>query len=330
MKTKTFLFATTFLMMAACMMNTSCSKYVDEFTEAPLGDQTEEAVGVEHVKLNLSALETPEATLGDGVAGDNATRAALTADGKNMTDIYIFDYDQSSGKLLQVLHQTSSAEDFAQPDMTLAYGDHTLKVIATRSSSPTLLDADSAVWAAKDNVLMPISASPEPAILTSSKTSDSFGATKDVSVTPGKALAVNIQMERIVAKLVLDLADVIPADCSNLVMNLDEYCHFSWEDFDVIEPVKNQRTYDMTAYAGGNGVMITYFVLVPLDGYSSDITFTLGRKGSDKPYSKFTVQNVPFERNKVTTIKGKYYNHQSGVTFSLKVEWDKNGNEVNI
>ncbi len=326
MKTKTFLFATTFLMMAACMMNTSCSKYVDELTDSPHGAQTDAAVGVEHVKLNLSA---PEATLGDGAAGDAATRAALQADGKSMTDIYIFDYDQASGKLLQVLHQTNSAEDFAQPDMTLAYGDHTLKVIATRSVSPTLQDADSVAWAAKDNVLTPIS-DKVPAILTSSKTSDSFGATKDVSVTPGKALAVNIQMERIVAKLVLDVMDAIPADCSNLVMGLDEYCHFSWEDFDVIQPVRNQRIYDMTTYAGGNGVLITYFVLVPLDGYSSDITFTLGKKGSDKPYSKFTVQNVPFERNKVTTIRGKYYNHQSGVSFSLKAEWDKNGNDVEI
>lgn len=326
MKIKTFLFATTFAMMAACMMNTSCSKYADEFADSPQGAQTDAAVGVEHVKLNLSA---PEATLGDGAAGDAATRAALQADGKSMTDIYIFDYDQTSGKLLQVLHQTNSAEDFAQPDMTLAYGDHTLKVIATRSVSPTLLDADSAAWAAKDNVLTPIS-DKVPAILTSGKTSDSFGATKDVSVTPGKALAVNIQMERIVAKLVLDVMDAIPADCSNLVMDLDEYRHFSWEDFDVIQPVRNQRTYDMTTYAGGNGVLITYFVLVPLDGYSSDVTFTLGKKGSDKPYSQFTVQNVPFERNKVTTIKGKYYNHQSGVTFSLKAEWDKNGNEIDI
>ncbi len=326
MKTKTFLFATTFMMMAACMMNTSCSKYADEFTASSQDAQTEAAMGVEHVKLNLSA---PETTLGDGTAGDAATRAALTADGKDMTDIYIFDYDQSSGKLLQVLHQTGSAEDFAQPDMTLAYGDHTLKVIATRSVSPTLLDADSVAWAAKDNVLTPIS-DKVPAILTSGKTSDSFGATKDVSVMPGKALAVNIQMERIVAKLVLDVMDAIPADCSNLMMGLDEYCHFSWEDFDVIEPVKNQRTYDMTTYAGGNGVLITYFVLVPLDGYSSDVTFTLGKKGSDKPYSKFTVQNVPFERNKVTTIRGKYYNHQSGVSFSLKAEWDKNGNEIEI
>ena len=321
MKTKTFLFATTFMMMAACM-NTSCSKYADEFADSYQGAQTDAAVGIEHVKLNLSA---PEVALGDG----SATRAALQADGKSMTDIYIFDYDQTSGKLLQVFHQTGSAEDFAQPDMTLAYGDHTLKVIATRSVSPTLLDADSAAWAAKDNVLMPIS-DKVPTILTSGKTSDSFGATKDVSVTPGKALAVNIQMERIVAKLVLDVTDAIPADCSNLMMDLDEYCHFSWEDFDVIQPVRNQRTYDMTTYAGGNGVLITYFVLVPSDGYSSDITFTLGKKGSDKPYSKFTVQNVPFERNKVTTIRGKYYNHQSGVSFSLKAEWDKNGNDVEI
>ena len=104
MKTKTFLFATTFMMMAACM-NTSCSKYADEFADSYQGAQTDAAVGVEHVKLNLSA---PEVALGDG----SATRAALQADGKSMTDIYIFDYDQTSGKLLQVFHQTGSAEDF--------------------------------------------------------------------------------------------------------------------------------------------------------------------------------------------------------------------------
>lgn len=191
MKTKTFLFATTLMMMAACMMmNTSCTKYVtDDVVEN--GGSQENAEGKEHVKLNLSA-DVPEAE----------TRGSLPVDGKELTDIFILDYDKTSGKLLQVLHQTNSAADFAEPDMTLAYGEHTLKVIATRSISPTLLDADKADWAIDDNVLTAISTS-EPASWTSDKTSDSFGAEKDVSVAAGKVQAVNILMERIVAKLVL-------------------------------------------------------------------------------------------------------------------------------
>lgn len=317
MKTKTFLFATTFMMMAACMMmNSSCTKYVDDVVEN--GGSQAAVGGKEHVKLNLSA-SVPEAE----------TRGSLPVDGKELTDIFILDYDKTSGKLLQVLHQTNAAEDFAQPDMTLSYGEHTLKVIATRSISPTLLDADKADWAIDDNVLTAISTS-EPAILTSEKTSDSFGAEKDVSVAAGKVQAVNILMERIVAKLVLNCTDQFPADCSTLQMDMDEYKSFSWADFNVIGAEKNQRVSDVTKYIGTSNVFITYFLLVPDEGYSTDITFTMSRENSDKPYSTFTVPDVQFERNKITTIKGQYFNHQSGVTFSLKTEWNKKGIDVEI
>ena len=66
------------------------------------------------------------------------SRAALSANGKALTDLYILDYDKLTGKLLQVLHQTSTAPDFAEPDLTLDYGEHVLKVVATRSQEPTL------------------------------------------------------------------------------------------------------------------------------------------------------------------------------------------------
>lgn len=60
--------------------------------------------------------------------GAPMSRAALSANGKTLTDLYILDYDKASGKLLQVLHQTSTATDFAEPDLTLDYGEHVLKV----------------------------------------------------------------------------------------------------------------------------------------------------------------------------------------------------------
>ena len=88
------------------------------------------------------------------------TRAALTANSKELTDLYIMDYDKATGKLLQVLHQTSTATDFAEPDLTLDYGEHTLKVVATRSQEPTLWDAGNITWPIEPNILTPITASP--------------------------------------------------------------------------------------------------------------------------------------------------------------------------
>ena len=330
MKTRTFLFATTFMMMAACVGFSSCTKYVDEVVENE-ASQSDALDGKEHVKLNLSPARPQAETRGSLAAGDAqaGTRGSLAADGKDMTDIFIFDYDKASGKLLQVLHQTPTAEDFATPDMTLTYGEHTLKVIATRSISPTLLDAQQTAWTVPDNVLTAVGGS-VPAIWTSNKTSDSFGAEKDVIVAAGKVQAVNIQLERIVAKLVLNCTDMFPQDCSTLTMDLDEYKTFSWEDFSVIGAVKNERISDITKYAGQQDVSITYFLLVPYEGYSTDITFTMGKKDSAEPYSTFTVSDVQFEPNKVTTIRGQYFKHTSGVTLSMKTEWSKKGFEVTI
>lgn len=69
---------------------------------------------------------------------------------------------------------------------------------------------------------------------------------------------------------------------------------------------------------------------MPDEGYSTDITFSMGRKDSEKPYSTFTVPDVQFERNKITTIRGQYFNHQSGIAMSLKADWNKKGFDVEI
>lgn len=120
------------------------------------------------------------------------TRAALSANGKALTDLYILDYDKATGKLLQVLHQTSAAPDFAEPDLTLDYGEHVLKVVATRSQEPTLWDAGNITWQVEPNILTPITAT-QPVMLTATKTSDTFGAEKEVSVGIGKATTVSKQ-----------------------------------------------------------------------------------------------------------------------------------------
>lgn len=256
------------------------------------------------------------------------TRAALSANGKALTDLYIIDYDKSTGKLLQVLHQTSTAADFAEPDLTLDYGEHVLKVVATRSQEPTLWDAGNNTWTVEQNILTPVTAT-QPVMLTSTKTSDTFGAEKEVSVGIGKATTVSIALDRLVAKLVVSSTDVFPDDCTSITLDLQEHRTLSWATMDVIDAVKNQRVSDVTSLQGTTGTVLSYFVLTPKDGYTTDVTLTTNRTDGD-PYSAITVPSVILERNKVTTISGPIYGHKQGFRVTVNDTWDNEGHDVNI
>lgn len=256
------------------------------------------------------------------------SRAALSANGKALTDLYILDYDKTSGKLLQVLHQTSTAADFAEPDLTLDYGEHVLKVVATRSLEPTLWDAGNITWSVESNVLTPVTAT-QPVVLTASKTSDTFRAEKDVSVGVGKATTVSIALDRLVAKLVVNSTDAFPDDCTTVTLDLQEYKSLSWATMDVIEAVRNQRESDVSQLRGTTGTSLAYYFLTPKEGYKTDITFRTNRT-EGAPYSTITVENVPLERNKVTTITGPLYKHGQGFQMIVNDEWDSEGNDINI
>lgn len=329
MKTRMFLFATTLLMMAAGAGFGSCAQ--SNGVMNPDDSQQTAVKAKAHVKLSISpTLSVSSTTMQSHKASSasNLTRAALTAEGKALTDLYIFDYDKETGTLLQVLHQTSDAEDFAEPDLTLDYGEHTLKVIATRSVSPTLQDGEGADWAVSDNVLTAVGSS-QPAVLTSTKTSDTFGAVQDITVGVGKQSA-SIALDRIVAQLVVAPSDVYPDDAGDITTSLDEYKAFSWQTFDVTEAAKNQRVYDASVNAGKQNRSIAYYVLVPVQGYTSDISFVVGRKGSDKPYAEILVPGVKLERNKITTISGGFYHHQKGVSVTVEDAWNSEGNDYEI
>ena len=327
MKTRMFLFATTLMMMAAGAGFGSCAQ-----SDGVLNNNDSQQTAVKekaHVKLSVfPTLSVSSTTMQSRKASSNPTRAALTAEGKTLTDLFIFDYDKETGTLLQVLHQTSTDEDFAEPDLTLDYGEHTLKVIATRSVSPTLLDAGGADWAVSDNVLTAVGES-IPTVLTSAKTSDTFGAVQDITVGTGKQSA-SIALNRIVAQLVVAPTDVYPADAGDITTTLDEYKAFSWKTFDVTEAAKNQRVYDASVNAGKQNRSIAYYVLVPAQGYTSDVSFVVGRKGSEKPYAEILVPGVRLERNKITTISGSFYHHQKGVSVTVEDAWNSEGNDYEI
>lgn len=316
MRKKNFLVAA--LMMAASVMSfTSCGE--NEVINQSIEQGCSPAQGKAMVKLVCSP--TPSVSY---------TRASIVANDKQLTDLYILDYNKETGKLLQVLHQTSTAEDFAEPTLNLDYGNHTIKVIATRSSSPALLSADGSLWNLQENTASPVADdSNVPVVLTSDKTSDSFGASQDVNVGIGKDQTIHIQLDRMVAKLVLENTGTFPADCSTIQLSLDEYKTWNWQSFSVMEAAKNQRISDASQYAGQTGSTISYFLLVPDgDGYTTDVSIQMNRKDSDKPYAAFTIPDVRLQRNRITTISGSYYDHEEGFFLTVNDEWDEEQNNV--
>ncbi|HRL64667.1 MAG TPA: hypothetical protein PKW64_10345 [Segatella copri] len=96
MRTKKFFFATTFAMMVACMMmNSSCTEYVDETAENGGSRQvTDKAT----VKLRFTSPEGDDVSVSQSArrTAYPITRSELAANGKAMTDLYIFDYDKAT------------------------------------------------------------------------------------------------------------------------------------------------------------------------------------------------------------------------------------------
>lgn len=311
---------------AAALCVTACSTDDISHTAAT----TQEARQRAHVRLYCSTAALTAGVPGAMISRTPITRAALTANGKALTDIYIMDYDKATGVLLQVLHQTSAADDFAAPDLILDYGEHTIKVVATRSDSPTLQTATGAAWTTTDNAIMDVPTSAgTPVLMASNKTSDTFGAEVDVAVGTGTSEAVSITLERLVAKLVVKATDTLSADCTTLDVTIDEYPAMSWASMSVIEAVKNHRITDVSGLAGKTGITISYFVLSPVDGYTTDVVVTPG-SSAGSGYTAVTVTGVPLERNKVTTITGTLYGHTRGMAIQVADAWSADGHDINI
>lgn len=91
----------------ACLVCASCTNESESLISQP--STATPAVGKARVKLVCDMdVSVTSAPLRHVMGG---SRAALTANGKALTHLYIMDYDKQSGKLLQVLHQTSTAAD---------------------------------------------------------------------------------------------------------------------------------------------------------------------------------------------------------------------------
>ena len=230
--------------------------------------------------------------------GWRVTRA-LTADGYDMTDLWIFDY--VDGGLVRTLHKTATEVDFNEPTMPLAYGEHTVYFVSSRGKSPSLTGTQ-IVW---------------------DSPSDTFWKALTLNVGSGTASTVAVTLDRVVTKLRIAVVDEVPATIATLEMVPGRW----WYGLDYLtgEAVASSDAVRQVtvpaSMAGTTGQMVAGFYCLSDDAeWITDITIR-AKDGDGEVIGSVSLADVPFVRNRLTDASGNLFASQSGFSISLNDEW---------
>lgn len=230
------------------------------------------------------------------------TRGYLSADGKDLTDVWVLDY--MNGELVQQLHQDdNTAEDFGKPVMNLALGNHHIYFVASRGTGATLDTANKTiVW---------------------SKVADTFWKDYEVNVVATSNGNRAVTIDRAVTKLRLTVTDVIADGAATF--NISPHTWYYGLNYQTGAPVSAHTDGVITINIPANMIGATN---TPMNifGFSSTTEWTTDvvlncKAGNNDVIGSAAIADVPFVRNRVTDYSGPLFGAGGSLTLSLNTDW---------
>ena len=273
---------------------TSCEKRIDDWTEHVVEDVYE----VDDVPMKKFTFT---------IKGDftkTGMRGYLQADGKDMTDLWLFDYDDE-GTLLQHAHQSNTGEDFGTPTLNLTYGSHHLYFVVSRGSTPTLdLDGKTITW---------------------TKPSDTFWKDYDVTVVSTSNGNRSVTLDRVITRFRATITDAIPDGVATITLS-----PASWHlglNYTTGAPTTAVTTFSgvitlPTSYIGQTNTPLNLYGFSGTTEWTTDITITAKSSGNITVGST-TIEDVPLKANRSSDYSGTLFSGQSNnMGFTLNSTWD--------
>jgi len=229
--------------------------------------------------------------------GWNVTRA-LEADGVGMTDLWLFDY--VDGELVRTLHQSGTDADFGEPSLQMSYGTHTVYFVASRGKSPSV-DGTQVTWG---------------------QPSDTFWKSVEVTVGDGSRRSVAVTLDRVATKLRVLINDAIPDGAATLVMKPASW----WYGLDYVTGAAvsendAERSVSLPASSvGTEGLGVSFFCLSDDEEWMTDLSVTVNDNDGGV-LGTVSLADVPFERNRVTTVSGSLFSAGGTFSISLNETW---------
>lgn len=229
------------------------------------------------------------------------TRSALSADGREMTDLWIFDY--VGDECVQTIHQDSGDDDFGEPSLSLAYGFHHIYFVASRGTDPDLNEDDHIiVW---------------------SSVRDTFWQDYEVTISRTSDTEHDVTLDRMVSKLKVTVNDRIPEGCTKLIIEPAKWYYgldytdgsMAWESNDEIS-VSIPSNYIGTT---GN-LSASFFTMSSDDEWTTNLTVT-AVNGNNVILGTASISNAPFVANRATAYSGNLFSNMNAFTISLNDTW---------
>ena len=240
---------------------------------------------------------------GDFTLSTHDFTRALTADGKDMTDVWVWDYVGT--ECLQNVHQTSGDSDFGTPTMELGLGTHHLYFVASRGVTPTVdNDANTITWAT---------------------VRDTFWKHYELTVTGGTSGGSRaVALDRVVTKLKVVLSDAIPTGAAKF-----DVTPASWYygiDYTTGEPseatINGTITVNIpTSEIGAVNEAVSIFGFSSATEWTTNIAINCKAANNDVLGSA-TIAAAPFVRNRVSEYTGPLFGDNGAMTLSLSTEWE--------
>ena len=230
------------------------------------------------------------------------TRGYMQADGKDMTDVWVFDY--MGDELQQQIHLTNTDENWATPSINLAMGTHNIYFVASRGTTPTVNTTNKTItWV---------------------KPSDTFWKDYEVTVVSTSNGNRAVTLDRVVTRFRATVTDAIPTGCASITI-----APASWHtglNYQTGVPITAVTDYTTVinipgSYIGQTNTLLSLFGFSGADQWTTTITITAKTSGSDV-LGTAIIENVPFKANRSTDYSGTLFGGQpNSLGFTLGSDW---------
>ena len=230
------------------------------------------------------------------------TRGYMQADGKDMTDVWVFDY--MGDELQQQIHLTNTDENWATPSINLAMGTHNIYFVASRGTTPTVNTTNKTItWV---------------------KPSDTFWKDYEVTVVSTSNGNRAVTLDRVVTRFRATVTDAIPTGCASITI-----APASWHtglNYQTGVPITAVTDYTTVinipgSYIGQANTLLSLFGFSGADQWTTTITITAKTSSSDV-LGTAIIENVPFKANRSTDYSGSLFGGQpNSLGFTLGSDW---------
>lgn len=225
---------------------------------------------------------------------------SLTADGIGMTDLWLFDY--VGGELKQTVHQVVTDDDLGKPSVKLDYGQHVIRIVASRGNHPTL-SSDVITW---------------------EKASDTFAKEVNVSVASGLETVQRITLERVATRLNVKITDVVPPSAATLDLELATwYKSLSVPSLFAVNDNATHYSINIKKFIGTKEASLAVYSLSPsAEAWSTNVTL-VAKDEDGKVLSQIVVPSVQMKMNRTTVLSGELFGKSKQMTFALNTQWNE-------